>query len=407
MEYAVYVLIAVLGIGVGWLFASQRSKADLARAEVRMEAQQTALKESKEQFDLVAGKVVQKSTEQLITLADQRLKISQAQSEQAVEARKVAVETMVKPIRETLDKMEQKTSAMEKDRAGAYQALKESIAVLHQDHISSQKTTTQLATALRGSSNARGQWGQVALKNIVEQAGMTRHVDFDLEVTLKSGEGGKRPDFIAFLPEGGGIPVDAKVPLTHYYDGVKLEEPDARRAKMAEHAKSVRGHINELARRDYSSWMDKGGVDFTVLFIPSMQILGAAIEADGDLIEYALNKQVYITSPITLVLLLRMAAQHWSLQSVSINAREISDKAREFYDRTAKFAEDLDKIGRGLNTAIKAYDTAAGSFERRVLPAGRRLDELGVTGAAPRKLKALQPIETIVSPVDHLLPDGE
>ena len=218
MEFGIYILCTVLGLVIGWLLGNQRSKADLARAEAKLEAQVEAAARGSEHFEALAGNVLRQSTEQLLTLAEQRFKTANAEGEKALETRKQAVEQMVKPIRESLEKMQKTTTEMEKERAGAYQALRTQVSELQTEARSLRENSAKLSTALRGSSQARGRWGQLALENVAQMAGMSAHCDFDVEVALKSGKDGARVDLLAHVPGGGKIPVDAKVPLSAYWD---------------------------------------------------------------------------------------------------------------------------------------------------------------------------------------------
>ena len=208
--------------------------------------------------------------------------------------------------------------------------------------------TLEFTEALRGSSKSRGDWGQISLRNVAESAGMTEHCDFDLELTLASGAGGGRVDMLARIPDGGSIPIDAKVPLAAYWDGLDLEDPDVRKKKMQEHAKAVKGHIDALVKRDYPSLT--GGSDFTVMYIPASFKQAAAYEIDPSLQEYALRKHVLIATPVVLLGLLRTVSVYWQQQSMAENAQEIQQAARDFYERSAKFVgPDAEGMVRNTN----------------------------------------------------------
>ena len=386
-ELGLIVLGAALGIGIGWLLAKNRYAGDVIRAE----AQVNAISQSKDsmlaEMQSVASNVARQNSEDFLRLAEERLGKVESEAAKDHAARKKEVELLVTPIKDHLEKLEKATSEMELKREGAYQGLKRTADMLHQQTVDLRDTNVQLSTALRGSVKARGNWGQVALKNIAEAAGMLEHCDFDTEVTLKSGKGGARVDLLAKIPSGGHIPVDAKVPLAAYWDGLELDDGDARALKMKEHAKSVKKHIDDLVERDYPRMME--GVDFTVMFIPAEPILSTAFEYEPALQEYAFSKHVLIVTPVTLIALLRTVGLYWQQQSMAENAKEIHFRAREFYDRVAKFSHDLAKMGRGINTVVGAYHDAVGSYDGSVVPSGRRLEELKVTEGLQRKIAEL------------------
>tara|TARA_B100000029_G_scaffold218513_1_gene216340 strand:- start:2890 stop:4152 length:1263 start_codon:yes stop_codon:yes gene_type:complete len=393
----VYIVGALLAGGaMGWLLAKQKSndellemKSDLARAqasvEVMAEEHAKSLELVKAEMKNFATEANEKAASNLLQLAGERFDAQKIETEKDHDARQKEVANLVIPIKDSLEKLQASTEKMEKEREGAYQGLKRTVEGLSRQTTDLRDTNVKLSTALRGSSKSRGDWGQISLRNVAESAGMTEHCDFDIEVTLASGAGGGRVDMVAKIPDGGNIPVDAKVPLAAYWDGLDLEDPDARKKKMEEHAKALKSHIDALVKRDYPSLM--GGSDFTVMYIPAPPILAAAFEVDPTLQEYAFRKQILITTPVELLGLLRTVGVYWQQQSMAENAQEIQHAAREFYQRSAKFGEDLAKMGRGLNTAVNAYNAAVGSYDRRVIPAGRRLEGLRVADNTARKLE--------------------
>lgn len=390
---------ALFGAALGWLLAKNKYGAATMRAQARAEALEERKASMLAEMESVASNVARQNSEDFLRLAEERLGKVQTEASKDYDARKKEVESLVTPIKENLEKLQIATTAMEKDREGAYQGIKRMVEGLQQQTNELRDTNVTLSTALRGSVKARGAWGQVALQNIAEAAGMLEHCDFDVEYTLKSGAGGARVDMLAKIPNGGHIPVDSKVPLAAYWDGLEIDDLDARALKMKEHAKDVKKHIDELASRDYPQLID--GVDFTVMFIPADPILSTAYEHQPSLQEYAFNKHVLIVTPVTLIALLRTVGLYWHQQSLAENAREIHDRAKEFYDRVAKFSGDLAKMGRGINTVVGAYNAAVGSYDSTVIPSGRRLKELKVVEGAQRHLEELPNINH-VRDVKHL-----
>ena len=347
-EYGLLILGCALGIGIGYLIAKNKYSEDAIKASAKAEAQAVASEQSKvsmkAEMESIASVVARQNSEDFLKLAEERLGKVQSEASKDYDARKKEVESLVIPIKEHLEKLEQATTQMEKTREGAYSEISTMVKGLQEQTTNLRDTNVKLSTALRGSVKARGDWGQVALKNIAEAAGMLEHCDFDVEYTLKSGAGGARVDLLARIPDGGSVPVDSKVPLAAYWDGLDIEDIDARTDKMKEHAQNVKKHINDLASRNYPSLI--GGSDFTVMFIPAEPILSAAFEYEPSLQEYGFNKHVLIVTPVTLLALLRTVSLYWQQQSMADNAKEIHTQAREFYDRVAKFSSDLAKMGR-------------------------------------------------------------
>ena len=239
---------------------------------------------------------------------------------------------------------------------------------------------------------------EVVLRNIAEFAGMTRHCDFHEQGADSSGQ---RPDMVVRVPDGGEIPVDAKFPLAAYDRANETDDPEERARQLAQHARDLKAHVNELARRDYSEFT-KGDVDFTVLFLPGDHLLAAAFDADADLQTMAFEKRVLITTPVTFVALLRTVGLYWRQHQLAENAQEIATEAKELMGRLGKFIEHFSKVGKGLSQALGAYNSAVGSYERRILPSGRRVAELQ---ALPAELPDINAIEGEVRPVEIPAPD--
>ncbi len=392
---AYIILGLIVGGVIGWVLAKQRMSGEVIRSEERLLAKEEAAASNEEkvraEIQNLATDIGRKNSADFLNLAEERLGKVQTVADKDHTARKKELDEMIKPMTDSLASLDEATKKLEKERVGAYQGLKRTVENLQKQTTDLRDTNVKLSTALRGSSKSRGDWGQISLRNVAESAGMTEHCDFDLELTLASGAGGGRVDMLARIPDGGSIPIDAKVPLAAYWDGLDIVDPDARKKKMQEHAKVVKGHIDTLVKRDYPSLT--GGSDFTVMYIPAPPILAAAFEIDPSLQEYAFRKHVLITTPVELLGLLRTVNIYWQQQSMTEHGQEIQQAARDFYERSAKFGEDLAKMGRGLNTAVNAYNAAVGSYDRRVIPAGRRLEGLRVTDSSVRKLESANPVD--------------
>jgi DNA recombination protein RmuC len=298
---------------------------------------------------------------------------------------------LVKPLRESLEKVDARILEMEKTRAGAYGALGEQLKSLGTAQMSLQAEAARLATALRSTTYA-GSWGELQLRRVVEMADMLPYVDF----AEQESAGGLRADLVIRLPGGGRIVVDAKAPVDSYRLASAAPEGEARAALLAEHAAKVRGHIDALGAKNY--WEQfQPAPEFVVLFLPGDHFLGAALMADPLLLDRAHAKRVLLATPTTLIALLKASALGWRQEALSRNAEEISALGRQLYDRVAGFADSLAKVGAALDTAVKGYNTAVGSFEQMLLPGARRFAELGARGT--KELKGPEGVDTGVRTV--------
>ncbi len=358
----------------------------LTEARVKLETWQAAQateaelrKNVENQFEALAAKVVAAQSEEFLKSAGATL-----------EQRSAAIAASLAPFKEQLDKLAAGTQALETKREGAYGEIRQHLTNLAQTTQSLQASSTTLLTALRTGSSARGRWGEMQLQNIAELAGMTKHCDFETQVVLKDGS---RPDMIVKLPGAEGqIPVDAKVPMDAYLRALEAADPAVRAAELLAHAAALRKHVLDLGRRDYAAALG-ARVDYTVLFVPGEPILAAAFEAAPELQAEAMERRVLIATPVTLVALLRTVALYWRQQNLAENAHVLWDEAREFHKRVTVFFGHIDGLGRALDSAIDKYNKAVGSYEKKVLPQGRRLEELAPPASDDGRLPELEPLE--------------
>ncbi len=296
------------------------------------------------------------------------------------------MEALVKPIRDSLEKVDSKINEIEKARAGAYGALGEQLKALSFAQLQLQTEAARLSTALRSTTYA-GSWGELQLRRVVEMAEMLPYCDF----SEQESSGNLRADLVVRLPGGQRIVVDAKAPLESFRAAGETTDENIRMARMVDHAQRVRSHIDTLGAKNY--WEQfQPAPEFVVMFLPGDHLLSAALQTDNLLLDRALSRRVLLATPTTLIALLKAAAYGWRQESISKNAEEISTLGRALYDRIALFADNLEKIGRGLDTAVKGYNTAVGSFEGMLLPGARRLAELGARGA--KDLNGPEPVDT-------------
>jgi DNA recombination protein RmuC len=254
--------------------------------------------------------------------------------------------------------------------------------------------TAGLKKALR-QPQTRGQWGELQLRRCIEIAGMTEHVDFELQTTLRTEEGRLRPDARFLLPEGRSFVADSKVPLDAFLDAQESEVETERRMHLERHARQAREHVRSLSSKDYQGQFNPGETpDLVICFIPNEPALHAAFAADPELFDYALERNVLLVSPTSLIGLLRTMELGWRQERMVAEAAEIASAAGTLHARFSKFLSDFDTVGNRLSSATKAYNSAVGSMEGRLLPQLRKVEGLGV--APGKEIEAPEPIEATV-----------
>jgi len=303
----------------------------------------------------------------------------------------------VRPLKESLEKVDGQVRTLEQARERQYGALGEQLSRL------SERTAT-LATALR-TPHVRGRWGEIQLKRVVELAGMLPYCDFEEQVTATTDDGRLRPDLVVRLPGGKQVVVDAKVPLAAYLDSCEASDDDVRAGHLASHARQVRDHMNKLSAKSY--WQQFGDTpDYVVMFLPDEGFFRAAWEHDPSLVEAGVRSRVHVASPTTLIVLLQSIAYGWQQESVAEDAREIQALGRELYERVGVLSGHLGKIGSNLRGAVGAFNDTVGSLEKRFLPTARKLETYIVSDKPlPELASVVDPMQTLQAP--ELVQPGE
>lgn len=424
IEIFIALLSAALAGGLGWFIAHSRAaavterarllEADLAAARTRLseiEAQKSKVETDlaaeraaaaeklsaltnaherlKNEFTALSADALSRNTGEFLKLAGETFGKLQQQSTSELEKRQQAIDSLVKPLKESLEKVDAKIGEIEKARASAYGQLSEQLKSLTTSQSQLQAEAAKLSTALRSTTTA-GTWGELQLRRVVEMSGMTAYCDFVEQQSATDAAGRFRADLVVRLPGGQQIVVDAKAPNDAYREAANTPDETIRVAKLAEHAAKVRTHIDALGAKNY--WEQfQPSPEFVVLFLPGDQFLSGALQADPTLIDRAIARKVLLATPATLIALLKATAYGWRQEAVSKNAEEIAVLGRTLYDRITTFADNLDKVGRGLDAASKAYNAAVGSFESTLLPGARKFEELGAKGV--KQLEAPTPAE--------------
>jgi len=380
--------VAAIAFALGWLIARLRAQRLITELSTTLELERRQamdkLAEVEKTFALLSSEALRQNSKSFLQLAQESLKQFHVQAKGDLDLKEKAVENMVRPIREALEKTEQQVRLMEKERKEAYGALHKHLETMTQTQLLLQGETRNLVQALR-RPEVRGQWGEMTLKRLAELAGMVEHCDFTTQETVNGEDGKMRPDMVVRMPDGREIVVDVKTPLDAYLSAVEAVD-DATRAKHLEHhARKVRERVRELATKAYWNQF-KNAPDFVVLFIPGDQFLSAALDVDRELLEDALKQKIILATPTSFVALLRAVAYGWRQEALAANADLIREVGEDLYQRLAVFTEHLSRLGGSLEGSVSAFNKAVGSFDSKVLPGARKFVEMGVT---PKK--ALEP----------------
>lgn len=397
MEILVGIIALAVGLLAGWALAATRAETRVRRAEVRavesralLEAERRVAAERvaaaqadrtrlNEQFRALAADALRANSEQFMVVAEERLKRSQEAGAAELSQREDAVKQLVEPLTRTLDQVKNEVLTAERARLQAQSALAEQLRGMRESSDLLRSETTHLVTALR-SSQVRGRWGEIQLRRVVEAAGMVEHVDFVEQSQVRTDDGRLRPDMLVQLAGGKNVVIDAKVAFLGYLDAVQAQDDTVRAERMAAHARHMRKHIDDLAAKEYWEQFSPAP-EFVVMFVPAEAFLHTALQVDPTLIEHAMEHNVVLATPMTLVAMLRTIAYAWRQDALAANAQQVLTLGRELHGRLSTLGGHVGRLGRQLDGAVRSYNETVSSLESRVLVSARRLAELKVTDA--------------------------
>ena len=405
----------VIAFAAGWWFGRRRASSletEVAVLGARLQSEDSleiernaALERAMEQldrrFDDLAGRQLRENIANFLRLAKENLGQHQQQAQSSLKERETAIEAMIKPIQESLTRTTESLREIEVERQRDFGSLRQHLTDMRETHSALQRETRKLAQAL-SKPQVRGQWGEIALRRLVELAGMTSHCDFEEQVHVAGEDGALRPDMVIHMPDGRDLVVDVKTPLDAYLLAVEALSDEARTAALKKHAQHLGERVRLLSSKNYASQFDRAP-QFVVLFLPGDQFLSAALDQQPDLLESAMKSGVILATPSSFIALLKAVHYGWQNVRLAEGAERIRKLAEELYSRLGTFRNHVARLGGALEASVRAFNASVGSLERNVLPGARKFTELGVRG--DKTIEELAEIEAAVRTSDSASPE--
>ncbi len=391
VDFSLWMLVALacagaaVGFVLGWFIAASRKAAVVASLEADLRHERNAAEEKlrllgevessfRDAFKALSADSLKENQSSFLGLLRPMMENLQKEAVTDLSARTKAVDDLITPMSDSLKKVEQKLGEVEKARTEGYAALRQQIETMADTEKHLRDETRKLVQALR-SPVARGRWGEIQLKRVVEMAGMQEHCDFTEQDSAESEGGRMRPDMIVRLPGGKSVVVDAKAPLGAYLEAMESDGA-IRKAKLLEHSRQVRERVLSLSSKGYWSQFDPSP-EFVIMFLPGEMLFSAALQNDPGLIEYGVDRYVIPASPTTLIALLRAVHYGWQQEKVAENAMQVRDLGRELHERIRKMAVHFADLRKNLDRTVVSYNKTMATMESRVLVSARKLKDLG------------------------------
>jgi DNA recombination protein RmuC len=379
LAFLAAILAAVAAaLAAGWWMGRRRAAALESERTLTIDR---AMEQLDRRFDDLAGRQLRENIENFLRLARENLGGHQQNAQASLREREQAIEALVKPIQETLARTSEALREIEAERQRDFGSLRQHLSDMRDSHSALQRETRNLVQAL-SKPQVRGQWGEIALRRLVELAGMTAHCDFEEQVHVAGPEGALRPDMVVHLPEGRDVVVDVKTPLDAYLAAAEAPSDDLRAASLKRHAQHVAERVRMLSSKNYASQFARAP-QFVVLFLPGDQFLSSALDQQPELLDRAMSSNIILTTPSTLLALLKTIYNGWQNVRLAENAERIRSLAEDLHARLVTFRNHMGKVGSSLESSITAFNAAVGSLERSVLPGARKFVELGVRADKP------------------------
>ncbi|KTE41851.1 MULTISPECIES: DNA recombination protein RmuC [unclassified Sphingopyxis] len=351
------------------LVSEQRARDEAHAAQIaQLKDAQAALTA---QFREVGQTMLGEAQKAFLERADARFRQSEESAGQNLRA-------LLSPVHERLQKYEEAVGKVEAERRDAFGLLHGQIESMRAGTERVSSEAAKLVNALRNAPKARGRWGEQQLRNVLESCGLSEHADFQTEVSVADGDGGRlRPDVVVRVPGGQNLVIDAKVSLNAYQDAFGAVDESEKAAHLAAHAAAMKAHVNTLGAKSYWNQFDDTP-DYVVMFVPGEHFLAAALDHDADLWDYAFDRKVLLATPTNLIAIARTVAAVWRQEKLAGQAREIAALGKELYARLSIMGGHIAKVGKNLDQATGAYNAFIGSFEDRVLAQARRFEALDI-----------------------------